>query len=61
MDGYSPAAGSLLDRSAATKLAPDAAVALADNNAYPLFARAGATLVVGPTETNVADRVIRLW
>ena len=58
---HSPAAGSLADRSAATELAPDAAVALTDNNAYPWLARAGATLVVGPTETNVADRVIRVW
>lgn len=59
VDGNSRAAGAWIDREVLHG-APDLEPYLAQNDATALFERLGATLMTGPTGTNVADLVISL-
>jgi glycerate-2-kinase len=61
IDGPTDAAGAFVDGGTvarATAAGLDPRAALADNDAYGLFAREGGLLVTGPTGTNVRDLVI---
>ncbi|MCA9602504.1 MAG: DUF4147 domain-containing protein, partial [Myxococcales bacterium] len=58
VDGSSPAAGALVDRTLlerAERKRLDRDAALENNDSYSYFAAAGGTLLTGPTGTNVAD------
>jgi len=58
IDGHSPAAGAMVDRTTcdrARHLGLDADRALADFNSYPLLDRIGDTLITGPTGNNLRD------
>ncbi|MBX3270901.1 MAG: DUF4147 domain-containing protein [Sandaracinaceae bacterium] len=63
IDGASDAAGGLLDEAVVAAVRArglDPERALADNDSYTLLDAVGATLVSGPTGTNVADLVLYL-
>ncbi len=63
VDGASPAAGALVDEAvvrAVERAGLDVDAALADNDSHALLDAVGATLVTGPTGTNVADLLIYL-
>jgi glycerate 2-kinase len=63
IDGTSPAAGAVADATTVTRarnLGIDAAAALAQFNAYPLFSSLGDALVTGPTHNNLRDLRILL-
>jgi hydroxypyruvate reductase len=58
IDGNSPAAGAVVDGTTVARaraLGLDPAAALANFDAYPLFAALGDAVVTGPTGTNVRD------
>jgi hydroxypyruvate reductase len=60
-DGPTDAAGAYVDGESvarASRLGLDPAVALANNDSYAFFARAGGLLHTGPTSTNVMDLVL---
>ncbi len=62
-DGPTDAAGGLVDGDTARQMRAagvDPAVALADNDAYPALAAAGALVRTGPTGTNVNDLLVLL-
>jgi hydroxypyruvate reductase len=53
-DGPTDAAGAICDGRTLER-APDASALLANNDAYPYFARLGDLVKTGPTGTNVMD------
>lgn len=63
IDGNSPAAGAIIDAGTVARAAEsglDARAALASNDAYGFFSRAGGLIETGPTGTNVGDLFIAI-